>query len=185
MADHNKNALLAAARALDEVIIPAIDLKDPLAHEQARIISKYLKLLESRFDYVYDRVRFELMHYCNLGAQVQGEADRVSPTIAGELKATVKEARLLLARAGSSMPAMDASTKRLSALLAAVVRTCADADEGIRSAIEHAVLDASKELLDAQRSWFLPQGWDRAPEAVPHLDSAFTIGLHTDPAVRV
>ena len=51
----------------------------------------------------------------------------------------------------------------------------AGADPALRKRVETTVLLASKSLLDAQRAWFLPQGWEPDPSVVPPIESAFVL----------
>src|SRR5690606_21635601 len=66
MADHTRNALAAAARAMRDVIIPAVDPEHPLALEQAKIVARLLDFVEQRIDHVHERARCELLHYRTL-----------------------------------------------------------------------------------------------------------------------
>ena len=175
MADHTINALNAAARALDEVIFDAVDPGHPLAREQTRLVSKYLKLLHSRLEYAYDRNRFELSHYTDLAADLLADAGMLSPAIATAIGSAVEEGRRLRDLPGARAPALQAAAQRLAAIIAALIRTAASADPALRRRIEAAVLVASKSLLDAQRSWFLPQGWEPDPAVVPPIEGAFAL----------
>ena len=84
MADHTINALNAVARAMDDVIFDAVDPGHPLAREQARLVSKYLKLLQSRLEYAYDRNRFELGHYTDLAVALSA-APVTGPKLAASM----------------------------------------------------------------------------------------------------
>ena len=77
--------------------------------------------------------------------------------------------------AGARAPDLQAAAQRLAAIIAALIRTAASADPVLRRRIEAAVLVASKSLLDAQRSWFLPQGWEPDPAVVPPIEGAFAL----------
>ena len=175
MADHTINALSAAARALDDVIFDAVDPGHPLAREQTRLISKYLKLLQSRLEYAYDRNRFELSHYTDLGGGLLADAASLSPVIAAALGAAVEAGRRQRDLAGARAPDLQASAQRLAAIITALIRTAAGTEPALRQRIETAVLLASKTLLDAQRAWFLPQGWEPDPTLVPPIKGAFVL----------
>ena len=175
MADHTINALSAAARALDDVIFDAVDPGHPLAREQTRLVSKYLKLLHSRLEYAYDRNRFELSHYADLAGALLADAQALSPAIAGALRPALEEASRLRAQAGARAPVLQAAAQGLAALITALIRTAASAEPALRQRIETTVLRASKALLDAQRAWFLPQGWEPDPARVPPIEAVFTL----------
>ena len=175
MADHSVNALRAAARAMDDVVIGAVDPNHPLALEQARLVSKVLKLLQSRLEYAYDRNRFELCHGVDLALQVLADARRLSPAIADALASAIAEGARLRDLPGARTPDLQATAQRLAGILTALIRTAADADPALRQAIESSVLRAAKTLLDAQRAWFLPQGWEPNPRVVPPVETAFSL----------
>ena len=183
MADHTINALSAAARALDEVIFDAVDAGHPLAREQTRLVSKYLKLLQSRLEYAYDRNRFELSHYTDLAGDLLADAGTLSPAIAAALGLAAEEGRRLRDLPGARAPDLQAAAQRLAAIITALIRTAADADPVLRGRVEAAVLLSSKSLLDAQRAWFLPQGWEPDPTVVPPIAGAFALAKRpADPA---
>ena len=175
MADHTTNVLQAAVRSLDDVIFDAVDPGHPLAREQTRLVSKYLKLLHSRLEYAYDRNRFELSHYTDLAGALLADAGSLSPAIAAALAAAVAEGQRLRDLAGARAPDLQAAAQRLAAVVTALIRTVADAEPALRQRVEGAVLLASKSLLDAQRAWFLPQGWEPDPSVVPPIEGAFAV----------
>ncbi len=175
MADHTINALSAAARALDDVIFDAIDPGHPLAREQTRLVSKYLRLLQSRLEYAYDRNRFELSHYTDLAEALLADAGILSPAIATALGSAIAEGRGLRDLAGARAPDLQAAAQRTAAIVTALIRTAAGAEPALRQRVESAVLRASRSLLDAQRAWFLPQGWEPDPSVVPPIESAFVL----------
>ena len=175
MADHTIDALSAAARALDDVIFDAVDPGHPLAREQTRLVSKYLKLLHSRLEYAYDRNRFELSHYIDLGSDLLGDAATLSPAIAAALGTAAEEGKRLRELPGARAPDLQAGAQRLAAIITALIRTAAGAEPVLRQRVESAVLIASHSLLDAQRAWFLPQGWEPDPSVVPPIEGAFVL----------
>ena len=173
MADHTDNALRAAIRALDEVIYDAIDPNHPLAHEQTKLVSKYLQLILSRHAYAHDRHQFELSHYIEMSEQVKVDANLVSPAISLALDETLAKARELQKLSSTRDFDLQACSQKLAALLTALVRTTATVDHELRKRIERVILSGSKAFLDAQRAWFLPQGWESKPEMVPPIDQVF------------
>ena len=180
MADHTIDALSAAARALDDVIFDAVDPGHPLAREQTRLVSKYLKLLHSRLEYAYDRNRFELSHYIDLGGDLLGgdqlgDAATLSPAIAAALGTAVAQGQQLRELPGARAPDLQAGAQRLAAIITALIRTAAGAEPALRQRVESAVLLASRSLLDAQRAWFLPQGWEPDPAVVPPIEGVFVL----------
>jgi hypothetical protein len=170
MADHSINALRAAARAMTEVVLPAIDPRHPLAAEQAGLVAKYLHLFAERIDFVGARNRFELQHYGALAEALAADARRLSPAIAEALDTAAAGAGALLRDPAARPSALQAAARELAALVGALVRTAAEAEPGLRRRIEQRVLADAGALMQMQRAWFLPQGWEPDPAAVPPLE---------------
>lgn len=171
MADHGRNALHAAARAMDEVVLPALDRTHPLAVEQATLVSRYLKFFAQRMDHGYERNRFELIHYTALAKSLAGNAREVSPAIGQALDAAIAKSLEIQSHPVARQSQQQAIAQELGGILCALVRTTADLADGAQGLIiERRILEASRTLLDMQRAWFAPQGWEPDPTALPSLD---------------
>lgn len=175
MADHTANAMAAAARAMEEVVLPAIDPAHPLAREQAGLVLKYLRLWGSRLDHLYDRNRFELGHYLGLAQDLAAGPMPPSGAIAAALDEAVAAGRSLMDEPGARAPDMQAAAQRLAGVISALVRTAGSLNDGSSAHIEALVLERSKDLLDAQRAWFGPQGWEPDPAKIPPIEAALKL----------
>ncbi|GAC1390988.1 MAG: hypothetical protein NVSMB34_04990 [Variovorax sp.] len=171
MADHSLNALHAAARAMEEVVLPAIDAQHPLAREQAGLVLRYLRLFEQRLDHAYQRNRFEVARACELGQALMLPAFDVSPAITNALREAVKTGQQLLETTSARPSALRSAATELGQLATALVRTLAAVKPEASSQVERLVLEKSGAWLDMQRAWFLPQGWEPDPSAVPSIDA--------------
>ena len=60
MANHADNDFRAAAKALMDVVAPAIDPQNPLARQQLKLVVDWLDFYRSRRPYNQDRERLEL-----------------------------------------------------------------------------------------------------------------------------
>jgi len=172
MADYTDNALLASIKALNEVVLPAVDPTDPLAGEQLRLIAGFLRFLGSRLPYVHDRNRFELEHYLALGERLAADARQASAEISQRLDRAIAEARALLQGQRASVAEMRSATAALSAPISGLVRAVADADTALRRRVEQTVLAGSKPWVDMQRAWFVVQGFELHPDELPPLGEA-------------
>jgi hypothetical protein len=171
MADHTRNALRAAVRAMNDVVIPAIDPRDPLAVEQAKIVARLLDLVEQRIDLSHERARFEASHYLDVAMAIRDDTAVYSPMLAAVIDdETAAVGAILADPSASTVTVRDAATM-LAELVSASVRAGRNAPAGRRT--EHAVLSAAGELLTAQRAWFLPQGWESDPSIIPTPEVAF------------
>jgi hypothetical protein len=154
------NALGASIRALEEVVAPALDPADPLAAEQLVLVIDNLKFLRERLDFLHDRERFDLHHHLKL-------AHAVSEDVA--LDDEIEAAAALLSNAAARTPELRNGAAALAAALRTAVR---EADEETRSRIERTIVAGSRERIEADRAWHLPQGFDPDPGSVPPLAAA-------------
>jgi hypothetical protein len=173
MADHTENAMLAAARAMQEVVLPAIDPAHPLAREQAGLVLKFLQLWQGRLDFMYDRNRFELREYVSLARELRAGPLPRSPSILEALDDAIARGMELVERPGARASDLQAAAQRTAGVISALLRTALDIADPCLPRIEAAVLTRAKRLLDAQRAWFLPQGWEPDSRDIPALEVAF------------
>jgi hypothetical protein len=172
MADYTDNALLASIKALDQVVLPAVDPADPLAGEQLRLVSGFLKFLRSRLPAWHARQRFELQHYLNMAQQLAADARGVSDEVSQGLDAAIDAARTLQAREAASVAEIVDATAALAAPISALARTVATGPDELRRRVEREVMAGSKRWVDMQRAWFLPQGFELHAGELPSLDAS-------------
>ena len=184
MADYTDNALLASIKALNEVVLPAVDPSDPLAGEQLRLVAGFLKFLGARLPYVHDRNRFELEHYLALGMRLAADARLASPQVAQRLDQAIDEAEALLRGPRASVEEMRRAAAALSAPISGLARVVADAEPALRRRVEQAILVGSKPWVDMQRAWFVVQGFELHPDELPPLDEALRVAPRPLAAAR-
>ena len=172
MAGHADNDFRAAAKALLDVVAPAIDPQNPLARQQLKLVADWLDFYRSRLPYNMDRERLELA--------VQLETARAIAIAApahatSALRAAIDEAAAVHERLGPRPPQVRAVTARLEDTISDVVRRSVDFDPAARREVERGVVMNTRHLLDAQRAWFLPQSIEPEPDAILPLDVALRI----------
>jgi hypothetical protein len=177
MADYTDNALLASIKALDQVVLPAVDPADPLASEQLRLVSGFLKFLRSRLPHWHARHHFELGHYLDLARQLTEEASNVSGEVSLRLHAALELAQAVRTQEAPSIQNVREATEALAAPIAALSRLAAGASPALRRRVEQKVMAASKRWVDMQRAWFLPQGFELSPGDLPALEAALLSDL--------
>jgi hypothetical protein len=159
--DHSDNALAAAMKALEEVVAPALDPADPQAAEQLVLVIDSLRFLRERLDHLHDRARFDLRHHLALARAISDDAP---------LDAEIAAATAVYERADARTPELRESAAELAAALRTVVRDTTD--DVTRRRIERRILEGSRERIQADRAWHLPQGFDPDPGAVAPLELA-------------
>jgi hypothetical protein len=140
-----------------------------------------LQLFEQRLPHWPARLRVELERQVALAREVAADARGVSPAIADALAAAADHGHTLLAD-GDARPAQwQHAARQVGGIVDALVRVAQDGDEPRRRRIEAAVLDAADSVLTLQRAWFLPQGWEPDPKAVPTLEQVLQRGASSRP----
>ncbi len=172
MIDQMDDGLRAAIKALDEVVAPALDKSNPLAVEQLRLVSRFLGFVRARIDVQAERDRFELRHQLALARELAALQTPGVAEAAAVLAQAIAQAEPLLQRDSCSQHELRAGIDALTAAIAVLVRSVAVADEARRRPIERAIVIASRALLDVQRAWFLPIGFEPDPDRVPPLAQA-------------
>lgn len=170
MADHTENTLRAAIKALTDVVAPAIRADDALAQEQLRLVTDYIRFIQQRLDHLAERHRFECTQYLALAQTVLPLAASASTGVRDGLAAAIAGAEALpgAARLADHREA----TAALTGAIRRLVREAAGYKAEARAAIERAVLDGSAALIDFERAWYLPMGFDPAPREVPSVEAA-------------
>jgi hypothetical protein len=177
MPDHTIIALRAAAKSLEEVVSPAVDSAHPLAGEQLRLISGVLSFVEQRLGHHYARTRYELLHHLELAEAL--DDDGFPRDITEARAAAIGVASTLVAEPCARTEDLETATAGLAAAISALVRAAGAADADTARQVNRVVLAASRQLVDARRAWFLPQGFEADPSALPSIDSVLHATSHT------
>jgi hypothetical protein len=173
MADYTDNGLLASIKALEKVVMPALDSADPLATEQLRLVSGFLKFLRARMEHGYPRQLFELDHALRLAQQVAADAGLLnSPELSQRLAAAVAQGQVVQAQAVPLPADVRSAAAELATVVAGVARAAGSADAPLRRRIEQQVMAGSKRWVEMQRAWFVPMGFDLRPDELPPIDQA-------------
>lgn len=170
MADYTDNALLASMKALEKVVLPALDPADPLAGEQLRLVLGFLKFLRLRLPLWQARVHFELAHYLGLAQQLASDARQLSDAVSLRLDAAIEQASALQRDELPTAEAAKAASAALATAISALARVAATAQPALRREVERRILAGSRQWVDMQRAWFAPQGFEMHPAELPPLD---------------
>ena len=160
MPDYTDNSFRAAIKALEDVVTPALDPSNPLAAEQLRLVTGLLRFLGERRGALPAYEAAELAWYAELAEAL---AD-VLPGEGQELRAAAESAR------GIEPDRVAAATSHLATLASQTVRDAASGDEATRRKVERTVVEMSGDFLDLKRAWFMPFGFEAAPDGRPSLE---------------
>lgn len=164
------NLLRAARRSMQEMIVPAVGPENPLAREQAQLIVMALQFVEDRLPHLHSRDRAEMIAHADMAeavlATARTEAERA---LLAELAPAIGEARRLQASAGASSVEMQMAGQKIAAAVSAAVRAARQSAPGLSQRLRDAVAAGSRPIIDLQRAFFAPTGFDRGAE-VPSLE---------------
>jgi hypothetical protein len=147
-------------RALQDVIIPAIDQQNSLAIEQAALMLGHIGMIidqAGKADLFARLCLDDLLHF------VEG----LAPEGGRDVKAAADELEEAATLSGDSA---DARYKHLSAALETLIRsTEIDGSEGFRRRLRQGVLLFSKRQAERERVWFAASGFDPSAASLPSI----------------
>jgi hypothetical protein len=165
MLDHSDNGLRAIIKSLRDVVAPALAADDAIARQELHFAQSNLQFLLERIDLIHLRERFTLRHYVTMAKAVRDAAegkDEINTIMAPAI--TVGDEVLTDPTAGTV--AYRAATSALTAGLREVIRTSGDVSDPIGARLKRLVVERSEDLIEMNRSWYLPLGFDPAPNEV-------------------
>lgn len=167
MPDTTANGLHAAARALEQVVRPALDASNPLAVEQLQMVTRYLALAAERLPWRHARLRRQVQQLHAAAQALRPAAQACGGEIEAALGSAAADAAAALAGAETPEALLQRSGAALAAALSALVRESAVRDEATRRAVERTVLQFARPWAELQRAWFAPLGLDTEAQTLP------------------
>jgi hypothetical protein len=165
--DTTAEGLRAAARALQQVVAPALDAGNPLAVEQLQMVTRYLGLAAERLPWRHARQRRQVQQLHDAAQALHPAARACGGELEAALASAAANAAAALAGAETTEATLQQAGAALAAALSALVRESAVRDEATRRAVERSVLQAARPWAELQRAWFAPLGLDAEAEALP------------------
>ena len=162
-------------KALNDVVLPAVDANNPLAQEQTRLCMGMLTLMAAQLPKQFRFDCDELSRLIKLAHRMQeiGTAQQLAPQAFSKLNAASSNAVDVLARAQAEPAEVLGAIKSLREYTSRFVQESFENDTaGNKTAeVQRLVLDSSKEQLLRDRSWVLIQGWEAEPQNIPPIDT--------------
>ena len=162
-------------RAMEQVVIPAIDGNDQLAREQSYLIMIYLRLLTDQHQHIFHFRLQEIREYHALVTDIL----RVSKSTDGEAVQRQAEARHVLDTAAPllnlALPSYDAladTARELRESADELTRAAMDENNGcedVRTSLADILLKQANCEALRERAWVSALGYDPDPMALPPL----------------
>lgn len=171
--------LRAAAKAMTDVVLPALDPENKLAQEQGHLVLASLNLALQRLPQMYafdcDALERSLGLAAELG-QIAAQAGGDVADAAASLAQGAAGGAAVLARAKADPAELQAANldlgERIGALVAALYAAAPDAvPDAVLAQVGRAVVANAGEQLLRDRAWVAPQGWEPGAAALPDVDS--------------
>lgn len=165
-------------KAMNDVVLPAVDPQNKLAQEQVRLCMGLLGLMARQLPLQFRFDCDELARLSAYSAELQRIASGGSQTSAAltALKDATSSADETLERAKASPQDVEQAVRSLrqatGSLVSSVFR---DGDGAVQDRVQHATLAMSKEQLLRDRAWVISQGWEPDPKAVPPIEELLGI----------
>jgi hypothetical protein len=176
--------LTTLIRAMQEVILPAIDAQQRLALDQAQIVIGNLRILLDQCDKCYQYEMVELREYHQLVqalTQVAAGGDETGRELAAAqaaLQASAPVARLEI----PSQAQLATLVRTLKTAADQLLRAAyLDGKPAYRAAADQLVHAQAAQQLTRERVWLRQAKFELAPERLPSLDSV--LSLRRDPHV--
>jgi hypothetical protein len=169
MPNNTDNALRAAIRSMNDVIVPSINQADPLAKEQATLITQLLQFLRERAPYLQQRDRAELVMYHEMAIQLVEEIEELLPDRLEKFRHDLSQAERVCADPAPNPEDLTRLADELRSAISDLVQTSAGESEPLRTRIESVVIRGSKPVMELQRAWFLPTGMVPVDSSAPDL----------------
>ena len=168
--------LRAAAKAMTDVVLPALDPDNKLAQEQGHLVLASLNLVMQRLPQMYRFDCDELARSLGLAERLGVIAAQAADTgAASGLAHSAAQGAEVLARATVDPNDLEAANvdlrEKIGALVAALYATAPDA---ILAEVGRTVIANAGEQLLRDRAWVAPQGWEPGAADLPDLDALLT-----------
>jgi hypothetical protein len=168
------NQIPCLIKAMNDVVLPAIDPANTLAQEQARLVVANLGILLQRLPLEYRYDRDELERTLELSGRLRGQVRGSGETAAALecLGAAAARGAGVLERAGADPAELQESVRALRNAVGALIQaTFAQGDAGNCRTLRGLVQEASREQLLRERSWLALYGFEPDPKLIPPIES--------------
>jgi hypothetical protein len=164
--------LATMMRAMQQVVIPAIDPKNQLAMEQAQLITGMMALMAQQLPVQFQFDRDELQRLLDSSQRLLvlgGSNGDVTETVGILAKASQRAAQVLQLCTVDPARLTDAVHSLREAIGNVMTAVAAQADQALLVAVESEILELSKQQLLRDRALLALQGWEPDAKTLPTI----------------
>lgn len=158
-------------KAMEDIVLPAVDPDNRLAQEQARLVIATLRLVAQRGPLAWHFERDELARYVALAKQLDERAnagDAKDGAVLDDLRAATRHGADVLDRARAAPAELEQASYVLRARVGALVEWARENADGDQYAqVARAVLDNAEVELERERALVIDIGFEPDPEDLP------------------
>ncbi|MES2681999.1 MAG: hypothetical protein V4650_00630 [Pseudomonadota bacterium] len=155
-------------KALNDVVLPALDPANKLAQEQARLVMGMLALMSQQLPLQFRFDCDELTRLIGFCRELEAAAGVEATTLSGRAAA----ASAVLARAKADPAEVQQAVKQLRAVTSEVVaRAFSVSDTALQDRVQRLVLALAAEQNPRDRAWFAAQNWEPDPRALQPIET--------------
>lgn len=162
-----------AIRAMQEVVIPAVDSVNRMAVEQAGLVLAMLQLLERTLPLVHRYDCAELEGNLALVAELRAAGERVPSLVqnSARMAAVAAAASATLDRPRTDPQELAQACRDIrSAIADFVTLAYREAPARERQIIARLTLASTRKQLLRERAWVISQGWESEPEKLQPIE---------------
>ncbi len=161
--------LQSMIKAMNDIVLPAVDVDNRLAQEQARLIIATLQLVAKRLPIAYRYDRDELGRYLALSRDLLAQVGTsLSDPLVSHLEQLLSEGADVFERARAEPAELEQSVFALRAAVGDLIQeTRTRNDTRCRAAVRKLVLAAAKVELDRERALVVDIGFEADPNDMP------------------
>ncbi|MGD9661951.1 MAG: hypothetical protein AB7U63_11800 [Porticoccaceae bacterium] len=157
-------------KAMEDVVIPAVDATEPMALEQAKLVLSSLRVLKDRLPLWYRYNRDELRRYLDLSRSLLAVIPSSDDT-GKELADVLAYGNRILEQAGTEPKELEDA---IAACRSSIVKIMDAMEQNgvslIHSEVGRLVLSASQTQLDRERAWLIPFGFESDPSTIKAIE---------------
>jgi hypothetical protein len=159
---------------LSDVVLPAVDPKNPLAQEQTRLCMGMLSVMAAQLPRQFKFDCDELARLLDLSKTLQklSTTKELAPNALLSLQKSAEVGKDVQERAKAEPIEVLDAVRALRSATSGVIREAfnSDATGSKTGEIQRIILDVSKEQILRDRAWVIGQGWESDPAVVPPID---------------
>lgn len=161
-------------KAMNDVVLPAVDPDNKLAQEQVRLCMGLLGLIAKQLPLQFRFDCDELSRLTAFSSELQrivGDGGSQTRAALANLEKVTAASTALLERAEVAPMQIEQAVRDLREVTGSLISTVfRDSDEATQDRVQKATLAMSREQLLRERAWVITQGWEPDPKVVPPIE---------------